>query len=72
MPSKEQWYKDNETDTIWWLDNPEVRGEFIFSFDRVNKYNLFADYPHKLTEKEREIFDRDTEGYWKEFFSDRG
>lgn len=72
MQNNEEWYKNDDSDTIWWLYNPDVKGEFIFSFDKKKKYNLFADYPKKLSEKEREIFDKDTDGYWKVFFADRG
>lgn len=67
----EEWYKENPGDAIWWLDNGgEVKGEFVFSFDKKKKYNLFADYPHKLTEEEREIFDKENP-YWADYFIDR-
>lgn len=66
-----RWYKENETDLIWWLDNgSEVIGEFIFSFDKKKKYNLYADYPHNMTEKEVEIFNRENP-FWENYFSDR-
>ena len=65
------WYKENETDVIWWLDNAdETVGEFIFSFDKKEKFNMFSDYPHKLTKEQKEIFDKENP-YWKEFFADR-
>ena len=65
------WYKEHETDVIWWLDNAdETVGEFIFSFDKKEKFNMFADYPHKLTKEQKEIFDKENP-YWKEFFADR-
>lgn len=68
---KNKWYKNNPRDTIWWLDNgEEVKGEFVFSFDRKKQYNLFADYPHNMTKKEVEVFDRENP-YWADFFSDR-
>ena len=31
---------------------------------------MFADYPYKLTQKQKEIFDKENPE-WKEFFSDR-
>ena len=66
-----QWYKDNPGDKIWWLDNGNERtGEFVFSFDKVKQFNLFADYPHKLTKEQKEIFDKENP-YWAEFFIDR-
>lgn len=64
------WYKENVKDQIWWKDTSDKVGEFIFSFDKEKEFNLFADYPHKLTPKEKEIFDKEN-SYWKEFFKDR-
>lgn len=65
------WYKNNETDVIWWLDNTDEKvGEWIFSFDKKTTYNMFADYPHNLTPKQKEIFDKENP-FWKEFFADR-
>ena len=34
-------YKNNKTDTIWWIDNLESFGEHLFSFDKKHIYNLF-------------------------------
>ena len=45
-------------------------GEFIFTFDKKTFFNRFADYPHKLTAEQKEIFDRENP-FWAEFFSDR-
>lgn len=70
MKNSELWYKQEETDIIWWQDTPDRVGEFLFSFDKKKTYNLFADYPHNLTKEEKEIFDRENL-YWAEFFSDR-
>lgn len=63
-------YKQKATDKIWWVDTPDTVGEWLFSFDKVRIYNLFADYPHNLTKEEKEIFDRENP-YWAEFFKDR-
>lgn len=63
-------YKENETDVISWVDNVEVIGERLFTFDGVKIYNLFADYPHNLSKEEKEIFDRENP-YWRDFFKDR-
>jgi len=63
-------YKNNKSDKIFWVDNVDNIGEHLFTFDKVKIYNLFADYPHNLTEKEKYIFDSENE-YWREFFSDR-
>ena len=66
-----EWYKEEETDTIWWLDNgDEVVGEFVFSFDKKKRFNLFRDYPFKLTKEQKEIFDKENPD-WADFFKDR-
>lgn len=71
MEQSNKWFKENPDDQIWWLDNAEdCKGEFVFSFDKKEIFNLFSDYPEKLTPKQKEIFD-DENPYWKEFFSDR-
>ena len=64
------WYKNNETDVIWWKNTPETVGEWIFSFDREETFNLFADYPYKLTPEPKKIFDEENPE-WKDFFKDR-
>ena len=69
--SQNNWYKNNDNDKIWWLDNgDEQKGEFIFSFDKNKKYNLFQDYPQNLTSQEKDIFDRENI-FWKNYFSNR-
>ena len=60
-------YKNNVSDTIFWVDNV---GEHLFSFDKKKIYNLFADYPHNLSEEERRVFDKENP-YWRDFFKDR-
>lgn len=67
---KSDFYKENENDTIWWVNDLDTKGEFLFSFDKKKIYNLFADYPYNLTKEEKEIFDKENP-YWAEFFSDR-
>lgn len=64
------WYKNNDTDHIWWLDDNDVIGEFVFSFDKKKRYNLFADYPHNMSEKEVAIFNAENP-FWADFFADR-
>lgn len=70
MEQSSKFYKENESDKIWWLDNQEVKGEFVFSFDRKKLFNLFADYPHKLTKEQKAIFDKENP-FWADYFSDR-
>lgn len=66
-----KWYKNTPDDHIWWLDNTEeMVGEWIFSFDRKHTYNLFSDYPYKLTPDQKKIFDAENP-YWADFFKDR-
>ncbi len=67
---KEEWYKQKETDIIWWLDNSDKIGEHVFSFDKKKKFNLFRDYPYQLTAEQKEIFDKENP-YWADFFKDR-
>lgn len=64
------WYKNNETDTIWWKDDPTVIGVWIFSFDKTTEFNMFHDYPYKLTKEQKQIFDKENPE-WADFFKDR-
>lgn len=64
------WYKNEKSDKVWWLDTPDRVGEWIFSFDKEKQYNLFSDYPKKLTPEEKAIFDAENP-QWVEFFADR-
>lgn len=63
-------YKENKNNKIFWVDNPNIIGEFLFSFDKRVVFNLFSDYPHKLTKEQKEIFDKENP-YWADFFKDR-
>lgn len=67
---EQEFIKNNPTDKIWWVDNPDVKGEFLFSFDRGKVFNLFADYPWKLTKEQKRIFDKENP-YWADYFKDR-
>lgn len=64
------WYKNEPGDKIWWIENLDRDGEFLFSFDKEKIFNLFADYPHALTPEQKELFDKENP-YWKDFFKDR-
>lgn len=64
------YYKNNPKDKIWWIDDLDSKGNFLFSFDKKKIYNLFADYPHNLTLEQKEIFDKENP-YWKDFFKGR-
>jgi len=65
-----EFYKNNNNDIIYWIDNTDNFGEFLFTFDKKKIYNLFSDYPYKLTENEKRIFDKENP-YWRDFFADR-
>lgn len=60
-------YKENDTDRIWWVNTVDNIGLYLFSFDRKKIYNLFSDYPYKLSAEEKRIFDEENP-YWKAFF----
>lgn len=62
--------KNNDNDVIYWVDLPIMLGEWLFSFDKKKIFNLFSDYPWKLTKEQKEIFDRENP-YWANFFKDR-
>lgn len=63
-------YKQEESDVIWWVDDTEHVGRFLFTFDKERVFNLFSDYPYKLTDEQVEIFNRENP-FWREFFRDR-
>lgn len=70
MEVPNNWYKNNESDLVWWKDTPDNVGEWVFSFDKKQEFNLFADYPHNLTAEQVQIFDKENPE-WVEFFKDR-
>jgi hypothetical protein len=65
-----KFYKNNPTDVIWWVDTSDKDGVWEFSFDKKEVFNMFADYPHKLTPEQKKIFDKENP-FWADFFSDR-
>ena len=67
--SSDRWYKNNAEDKIWWKDTDSV-GEWLFSFDKKQVFNMFADYPHNLTPEQKKIFDEENPE-WVDFFKDR-
>lgn len=70
MEQSNKFYQNSPDDQIWWVDNPDTVGEWLFSFDKEKVFNMFADYPHNLTAEQKAIFDKENP-FWKEFFSDR-
>lgn len=68
---KDKYFKNKPSDKIFWVDNVgETVGEFLFTFDKVKIYNMFEDYPDKMTPQEVEIFDQENP-FWAEYFADR-
>lgn len=67
--SSDRWYKNNTDDKIWWKDTDSV-GEWLFSFDKKQVFNMFADYPHNLSQEQKKIFDEENPE-WVDFFKDR-
>lgn len=68
--SVDRYFKNEPTNKIWWVDDPETVGEYLFTFDCKKEFNLFRDYPDALTDAQRKIFDAENPK-WAEFFADR-
>lgn len=62
--------KQNKELKFRWIDNSDERGVKNFTFDGEKIYNLWKDYPRKLTREERRIFAEENPD-WVEFFEDR-
>ena len=69
MGTSSKFYKNKKTDKIWWVDDDKI-GIMEFSFDKKTIFNLFRDYPYKLTKEQKELFDKENP-YWANYFSDR-
>lgn len=65
-----EWYKDEPWHQIWWLEVLNEKGLWLFSFDKEKIYNLFEDYPDRMSEEEVAIFDRE-QPFWADFFRSR-
>lgn len=63
-------YKEKETDKVYWVDNFDSVGDFLFSFDKKVVFNLFRDYPYKLSKEQKQIFDKENP-FWANFFKER-
>lgn len=61
-------YKNDKNDKVWWTEKVDSYGEILFSFDKKKIYNLFTDYPEKLSQEELEIFNKENP-YWVKFFT---
>lgn len=66
-----KFFKANKNDKIWWVDDMSDRdGVWLLSFDRKTIFNMFADYPYKLTPEQKAIFDEEYPE-WARFFAGR-
>ena len=65
-----KFYKNNNTDKIYWIDDDTKIGVWLFSFDKKKVFNMFRDYPHELLPEQKAIFDKENP-YWKKYFQDR-
>ena len=63
------WTKNNKTDKIWWKIT-DTKGDFIFSFDKKTEFNIYLDFPYKLTKEQVKIFINENP-FWAEYFEDR-
>lgn len=70
MEQSNRLYKEHKSDKIWWVAIEDRVGEFVFTFDKKVFFNLFADYPYKLTAEQKRIFDKENP-FWADFFADR-
>lgn len=64
-----EFIKRNETDKIWIARTiPATKGgALLFSFDKNQVFNFLLDYPHKLTEKQLELFEAQFP-YWVKYY----
>lgn len=60
----------NKKNKCTWIENPDQIGEMLFTFDGERIFNLFRDYPHELSQEERQIFNLENP-FWADFFKDR-
>lgn len=62
--------KNEINNKVQWIRDPNQKGVFLFTFDGVQIFNLFRDYPYKLSKEQKEIFDLENP-YWANFFKER-
>lgn len=70
MAEEKNFYKDNPDFAIWRYSEYAEEGPWYFSFDKKKIYNLFAGDYDKLTDSEKEIFDKEYP-FWAEFFEQK-
>lgn len=60
-------YKNKPDDKVTWIEDTEQVGVYMFTFDGEQLFYLFGDYPDKLTDEQRRIFDEENPE-WRDFF----
>ena len=68
--SEVEYKKESPGDSVWWVHRSGVVGTMAFTFDKRRIYNLFRDYPDKLSVEEWMAFNRENP-YWEHFFRGR-
>ena len=64
-------YKNKESDKIWWTMDLERLSSTYFSFDKKTLYNVL-DYPNCLTKGQKEIFDDENQEYVDSYYEHYG
>ncbi len=67
---KYDFYKRHPSDKMYWLDVTNAVGLHLFTFDKEVIFNLFADYPYRLSPEQIAIFDKENP-FGADFFKDR-
>jgi hypothetical protein len=62
-----EFYKNNESDKIWWVHYVDYFGFRAVTFDKKKILFLFGDYPQNFTKEEKALFDKENP-YWANFF----
>lgn len=66
----EDFYRHSKNDRVYWTAPIDTIGQICFSFDRKKIYNLFSDFPHRLSKADIDIFCEENP-YWASFFENR-
>ncbi|MCD8209087.1 MAG: hypothetical protein LUD72_14205 [Bacteroidales bacterium] len=69
-----EFVKDSPEDKVYGVGTVrQLRGPHFFTFDKKNIYNLWSDFPEKLTDEEVRIFCKENQYWVKDFkgFQDR-
>ena len=56
MNTDKRTFVRSEGGKLWWVDDPDSTGNFLFSFDKHTVYNLFSEDWDKLSARQKAIF----------------